>query len=1326
MSLFKGASTTTRSNKVEQFQATLCSFGTPLINIYGTAKVNPNVINYDSKNFETKEKRTTVKSGKSKSTAITYLYYVYVELALGTGAFLENGVIKDVTKVWVGDKSYNSLSAFNSNPSTQGAPLALNKGNNSNPTQYMQTHYPTTAVGYDKTAYCYGKIFLGEDNASMPSYSFQVRGGLVDDAYLGDSIDANPAYIIKDILTQIGLGGSIDTASFNNYANYCKQADMLVSTPSDAFTSQKKASDVVTELLELTNTYMFWSVDRFKFVPRDDQRYGAWNPNTTIIYDLDEDDFIEQSGGSPVIFKRKTSEEIYNYITVNFTNRVRDYEEESISFQDLDSINKYGVRSVTYDAKWYHTKARALKYAKMKARIAQNETNQYQFQLDWKYSRLECGDLLRISCDSINLSNQVVMVSEITESKDGIITVTALKRSDGRYSEAPYSIDDNYIYQDFNVEPSNTRVMFLTPPSDLVTSANGLEIWIGLQGETSSWGGCDVFVSDKDGEYSQAGTQGVSSIFGKIGTAMTASSTTVDVTFSNPETVELLAGSEFDAQNGNTLIWVNGECMSYTSATLLSGKNKYRLSGLIRGQYGTKAVAHSVNDAVAVLDGGMYVLPLTKHYQGKTLYFKFPSFNVFKANNQSINDLDYFTCVANVADLPNCENVRAYNKYREMADDVTRYDIVVEWDAPDFDSYKGGQVWYKTSGSQADVLGVISQGVKATELGFSKQWVFAGYGYNTVTIPQAIIGDTYRIAVCTEDIYNNVELPDMSPQIDLFVAMKTETPNTPEGLSIQYGQEITVSWKEVRNADIKTYELRTSNSMSDGKPNGELLISTTSTTCNPALAVRSGDLYLYAVSAYGKYSAPAHITYNKPKPSAPSQPKLLPRIQGLTISIDDIPNDCYGAKLIINDVSVIINTDLYFYSCNAGVYSVKYCFMDYFGEGEFSTTNVETVQAYIPSELIESESISIEKLSKSAQEAIENGGVENVNIAVKGLLGEGSALVLQTDGSYALVASNGEKLTGLFANQDGVMRLQGEYIHLTGDTVMDRDCIIKGQMVAGSISCDDGVAINAGKLTINADGMMFKNSANEVFAVTGRQMIGTASHGKHVTFNSEWDNIPSVICIPRQWQTQLSTYSNTNLYTECYASNVTSRGFDVVCRTFAQAGSYSSISYGAGSTITETPRSSTSYSFNSNTFTLSGNGAMTANITGNVMAEGFYYAGDNVFTPAYARITKITAELFIGGTSAGSKTVWNNSSGTAGVVTSGVTFSDVSYTDSKSAYIRYTVSYSVDRGLFATVGVTHQAQGGSATYRLTSAQQVATGDVTFIVTEGGSAYYSVS
>lgn len=950
MGLFKGTNFTSRSQKIDAFQSTVCEFGTPVPLLYGTCKVSPNLMCYQD--FETKEKRTTQKSGKSKSTTITYLYYVYAELALG------EGVISGIDKVWIGDTAYAGLGALNANTNNEGAGLALNKGDNNQPSTYMSTNHADIATGYDNLAYLYGRIFLGEDNASMPSYSFEVRGTLI-----ADNTDANPAYVIKDILSKIGLGSYIDEASFADYAKYCSNADLLISTPNDAFSRQDKAQTIIANLLELTNTYMFWSVDRFKFAVRDDVQRAEWSPNKQIMYDLTADDFIPQSG-SPIIVKRKDSTEIYNYITVNFLNRANDYEEESVSYQDLDSIKTYGVRSVSYDAKWYHTKARALKYAQMKTRMAQTECNQYTFQLPWKYCRLEPGDLLRITDEAIGIAGQVVMVSEITEAKTGILTVTAVQRAPGAYSEAKYTVVNDYQYQDFNVEPGNTaRPLFIIPPSDLVTSASGCELWIALQGAAKTWGGCNVFASTKDGDYSHIGTQGVNSIYGTTAGTMTETADTAYIRLNNQRPVELLTGSAHDAALGNTLIWINGECMSYTRATLLNS-NLYQLTGLQRGQYGTTAKAHSYGEDVAVLDGSMYVVPLTKQYIGRTLYFKFPSFNEFKANSQNLADIDCYSCTVATADLPNCTGVTAYNKYRDVGGTVVYHDIIVEWEPADFENYQQAQVWYRVP---------------------SGKWLYGGSGYKSATLPQVNIGQTYQIAVCTQDIFGNVETPDASAQTSILVAISTATPTAPTNLSITLKDAVVIKWDEVHNADVKYYEIRLDANVGVDSANFIARTADNSYTTN-AITARYGTIYVFAVSAYGITSAPATAAYNFATPNAPKI-SVKAKMQGVECRVlESIPNNCIGVHWYFdgatNDSDDKTANLSYYKSLDAGVYEIKACYYNYFGDGKYSGSETVTVKATIDAGLIEAGSIAADKLDTAVKNTIANA-TANANAALQ-------------------------------------------------------------------------------------------------------------------------------------------------------------------------------------------------------------------------------------------------------------------------------------------------------------------------------------------------------
>ena len=730
--LFGGGShVTTRADKIASFQATTCDFGTPLAICYGTSRRGPNLINWQD--FTAREIVTRTKTGKnSSSTTINYQYYTYLELALC------EGTIAGVRRVWIGDQVYSSLGS-----SGVGFPLSLNPGNNPNPTAYMASHHPSIAVGYRDMAYLYGFVFLGENSASVPSYQFEIQGLLRSS---GDGTDANPADVIIDLLDRLGYAGYADSASFENYRQYCTGADLLISTPADAFTNQKKCQEVIKEILTITNAYMFWSVDRFKIVPRDDRARGSWRPDTIIRYQLTPKQMATQENGSCVLYERKDSSEVYNRFGVSFTNRANNYEVETVFYEDTADISATGLRTANdFSAHWLHTTSRAVTVAEMQARINRTENVRYKFRLSWEFGLLEPGDLVTLTDPIIGLNNQLAMIESIDEDTQGLLSVTAIRR-DASASGLSYQIDDpDYNIISYNAEPGDVETpLMITPPADLVTSASGVELWIGLHGQTAAWGGCNVYASTKDGAYEIYGRFNKSSNFGYTMTSLAAYEHTVDVHFSNVGTVEILEGSAADAENCLTDIWINGECMAYTGAELI-GANTYRLTGLIRGKYGTAILSHNIGEGFAMLDGSLFVVSLTKNLLGKMLYFKFTSANVFGNNLQELNDVDYYNHRVHLYDIPNVTNLTAV-----VTQSGGEWDIALRWTAPDWTDYSSGRVSYKLSGDTA--------------------WTYFGMATTETTITGIDTAGTYIISVATRDINGNYETEDDGTKITVTLS----------------------------------------------------------------------------------------------------------------------------------------------------------------------------------------------------------------------------------------------------------------------------------------------------------------------------------------------------------------------------------------------------------------------------------------------------------------------------------------------------------------------------------------------------------------------------
>ena len=235
---------------------------------------------------------------------------------------------------------------------------------------------------------------------------------------------------------------------------------------------------------------------------------------------------------------------------------------------------------------------------------------------------------------------------------------------------------------------------------------------------------------------------------------MTADSTTVDLQFSNYGTVDLLEGSAEDAENGLTDVWINGEVVAYAHSELI-GVNSYRLTGLVRGKYNTPAKQHVAGDAFARLDGALYRIQLTKNYLGKTMYCKLPSFNTLKKSPQALNDVEYYTHIIGLYDIPNVSKLAALaTKIEHTESDSDGYvtttytwDIVVTWTAPDWPDYNSGRVCYKKKGTSA--------------------WIYAGIATNVLSIRGIATSGDYIVSVATRDNNGNFETPDASAQVEI-------------------------------------------------------------------------------------------------------------------------------------------------------------------------------------------------------------------------------------------------------------------------------------------------------------------------------------------------------------------------------------------------------------------------------------------------------------------------------------------------------------------------------------------------------------------------------
>lgn len=943
MSLFGGGTTVTRADKISEFTVNTAEYGAPVTEILGTTRISGNVIYYDD--FTAIEHREEMHSGKGgghTQVNITYTYTVAVALGLCEGE------IEGIRQVWIGKNVYTYPS--------DTIQLTLFKGTkNQEPWAYTVGKHPDKALPYSGLAYMAGVVDLGS-GGYLPQYNFEVQGKLL---HTGDGIDVNPADYIRYVLDKIGLK-EVEIEGLQNYREYCAAADLLISTPSDKSRLQK-ARDIINDIAKLTNAYIFWSNDRFKIVPLEDRAVGAWEPNRTILYDLTSNDFIPQSGGALVTYQRKDSSAIFNQFPVEFINRDNGYEKESVSYTLTEDVVMDGVRQAEpVQAHYLYTKQRAVKLAEQIARRNKYCRNKYTFKLPWNFCRLEVGDLVSLTDEYSGLDKEVVIIDSVVEDTNGILTFTAISRPPGRYKAPKYEVKDTKRpFVDFNQPaPDTDTPVIIQPPADL--TANGLEVWLGARGKEKGWGGCEVYVSDDNTHYKHIGSISAAARMGVLTKGITKDERDIFVRTNGT----FISGTKQDAERGNTLCRLDGECLSYQTA-VLQADGTYKLCDCIRGQYHTVQTEHKEGDMFCRIDETLLRVPFRKEDIGKKIWVKLPAYNIFGSGMQEISEVTAYQYQLKPYYIPPVTNVTAYTRYRQLSPGELRYDVVISWAKPQgMQTYLEGDVWYRIVSTE-----------KATPL--ADAWTFGGSGETQAVIPQALAGDVYKIAVCTKDRWGNVTDPDFAPYTTVRIAIKSDMPTTPEGVSITFDTVPHVQWQEVTNTDIAYYEVRSDTFPGEG--GAALLARTNSTTTAVTLTHRSGTIYVYAKNALGKYSAPAILTYNKPAPPAGKNVVIQPNIATIGIVADPLPEGCIGMTAYINNEVAYSTNNALTYPAKPGIYTIAIAYRDYFGEGEKTPSYMTTVRKTIDPALIAAESITADKIDSAVADAIQSDVLSRVD-----------------------------------------------------------------------------------------------------------------------------------------------------------------------------------------------------------------------------------------------------------------------------------------------------------------------------------------------------------
>jgi hypothetical protein len=516
--------------------------------------------------------------------------------------------------------------------------------------QYMASNYPAEAVPYAGFAYVRGQDYPLSSAAEVENHSFEVDG-LLQTQTEGD---AHPADIVADMLQNTRYGSvGWPRAYLDAWTSYRQYVDGYGLYISPACQEQRATRDWIADILDATNTDAAWAGSQLKLVPRGDENAGSYVAPTTPVFALGPDDFLAEEGMPPFAQLRSSQGETPNVVRAEFANRARDYAFETIEAIDEAAIIAHG-RKPEATQTWHFFCTGAVREAlQRRLQRIQSVRNQWQGTLPWRFAELEIGDLVTLSDPKQHLAGWPVRVLAITEDGDDFDCV--FEDFPIGHATAPIVAPQlgTGFRPDFNADPGNVATpVFIEPPGGY--TQNGLEVWVALSGQAGApgamWGGAEVYASLDDGaSYKLVGRVDQGARFGTLNFALaTGTSAELDVQLLG-RGGQLRSVSATEADALTTLAFVGtpatGEFIAFQTATLI-GADRYKLGGLRRAQFGTTDQAAAIGASFVYIDGAVAMSgPLPTEMIGRTIKFKFCSFNVFGGGLQSLASVTEYSHV---------------------------------------------------------------------------------------------------------------------------------------------------------------------------------------------------------------------------------------------------------------------------------------------------------------------------------------------------------------------------------------------------------------------------------------------------------------------------------------------------------------------------------------------------------------------------------------------------------------------------------------------------------------------------------------------------------
>lgn len=635
--IFGSTTVSTSDKRINSMRIQQSAYGLTQPLVYGKNRVAANMFWYGD--FKSTAHTTTTKSGgkggKTKTKNTTYTYSASLMLGL-----CENK-IKDIGIIWRDKEQIvtKTEGGVELKPIDQIG-FELFDGDHNPVWGYLASKHPDEAVHYPFLGYVACANYDLGGSAALSNHNFEV----ISDITFSETIhDANPADVIEDFITnpRYGAAPSLNMADLSEFRTYCAATNLLISP---ALTEQREAFEIISEIVEAVNCAVVPSPDGLKIRSYGDSAVTGnsvtFTPNLEPVYHLTDDDFLGED--QPIRVRRSRDTDAYNHCQIEYANRFNQYNTETVEAKDQANIEMFGLRTqdpVKFDFFCEPKIARHAVQLLLQRKLYVR--NEYEFELGWKYCRLEPMDIVTITDESLGLNQFPVRITRVEEDEEGVLSITAEELAVGSRSAVEYDLQSSNGYQGGNEEPGNVNApAIFEPPLELTDGKN--QIWVAASGGIN-WGGCNVWASLDNTTYEMIGTIYGSARYGILVSAISANATSMQVQLNTSS--QIFGGTLEDAEVDATLCKVGDEYINYIDATL-DGSGRYTLSGMLRGRF-DDASSHNAGESFVRIDRAIFEYDFNSNMIGKQIYLKFTSFNGLEQKEETLDEVTAYSYTIN-------------------------------------------------------------------------------------------------------------------------------------------------------------------------------------------------------------------------------------------------------------------------------------------------------------------------------------------------------------------------------------------------------------------------------------------------------------------------------------------------------------------------------------------------------------------------------------------------------------------------------------------------------------------------------------------------------